>query len=160
MPNQKSIKFEAVRDKNPFSALGRAVSYLMTKPNFKDLPFGEWSRVLTGQVNRGHYFFVVEGESVVGFVGWANVKEENALKWMDGAENISFDDSSDGDCIIINGWAADTLSVNRFILHTIRNVIIDKKVYAKRFYKDGSTRAVRLGANAFVKGHLERQSIK
>ena len=41
-------------------ALGLAVSHLMTKPAFANLRFGDWSRVLVGQINRKHYAFVVD----------------------------------------------------------------------------------------------------
>ena len=43
-------------------ALGLAVDHLMSKPAFASLPFGEWSRVLVGQINRGHYVFAVDSD--------------------------------------------------------------------------------------------------
>ena len=43
------------------TALGLAVAHMMTKPAFASLPFGDWSRVLVGQINRGHYAFVLDG---------------------------------------------------------------------------------------------------
>ena len=60
------------RPDNPALALGLAVSHMMTKPAFARLRFGEWSRVLVGQINRRHYHFVLDGRGrVVGFLGWA-----------------------------------------------------------------------------------------
>jgi hypothetical protein len=38
------------RAKDPYIALGLAVSHLMTKPAFANLRFGDWSRILTGQI--------------------------------------------------------------------------------------------------------------
>jgi hypothetical protein len=46
------------RPDNPYVALGLAVNHLMTKPAFASLRFGDWSRVLVGQINRKHYAFV------------------------------------------------------------------------------------------------------
>ena len=40
------------RPDNPYVALGLAVNHLMTKPAFAALRFGEWSRILVGQINR------------------------------------------------------------------------------------------------------------
>lgn len=57
--------YRVFQDPNPYSGLGRAVSYMMTKPNFSTQPFGLWSRILTGQINRKHYFFVLEDTKVV-----------------------------------------------------------------------------------------------
>ena len=49
--------FRLYRPNQPLMALGLAVNYLMTKPAFANLRFGEWARVLIGQINRGHYAF-------------------------------------------------------------------------------------------------------
>ena len=66
-----------VRPDNPAAALGRAVSYLMTKPAFAKLAFGDWSRILVGQINRKHFCFAVDGAGQVqGFMGWALASEE------------------------------------------------------------------------------------
>ena len=37
---------------------------LMKKPAFAKMPFGHWSRVLTGQIKRGHYTIVIDGKRV------------------------------------------------------------------------------------------------
>lgn len=148
-------RFRAIKDPNPYAALGRAVSYMMTKPAFARVPFGHWSKTLTGQINRGHYFFVYEGTRIVGFLGWAFVPEEKAVAWAEGRAEISFEDSVDGDCVVINAWSADTTSVNRFILERLREIGRDgKRVFAKRFYKDGRTRPVYLDVNEFVDSHI------
>ena len=149
-------KYRAVKDSNPYAALGRAVSYMMTKPAFARVPFGHWSKTLTGQINRGHYFFVYEGTRIVGFLGWAFVPEAKAVAWAEGRAEIAFEDSVDGDCIVINAWSADTVSVNRFILERLREIGRNgKRVFAKRFYKDGRTRPVYLDVNDFVASHID-----
>ena len=43
------------RPQSPYVALGLAVNHLMTKPAFANLRFGDWSRILVGQINRKHY---------------------------------------------------------------------------------------------------------
>jgi hypothetical protein len=48
------------RPTQPVVALGLAVDHLMRKSAFASLPFGEWSRVLVGQINRGHHVFAVD----------------------------------------------------------------------------------------------------
>ena len=62
---------------NPAAALGLAVSHLMIKPAFANLKFGDWSRILVGQINRGHYCFAVDADNQVqGFMGWALATKE------------------------------------------------------------------------------------
>ena len=59
MTGQKKLTVHRVRDR--YCALGVAVSYLMAKPAFARLGFGHWAGVLTGQINRDHYFLVFDG---------------------------------------------------------------------------------------------------
>ena len=138
------------------AALGLAVGHLMTRPAFAALPFGSWSRVLVGQINRGHYQLVADGAGkVVGFLGWAATSEANAEAWLQGRGDVP--ELRDGDCIVINAWSADDAAVNRTVLAAARLAIRDKRlVYFKRRYKDGRTRPTRLAVNDFVAGHLGR----
>jgi hemolysin-activating ACP:hemolysin acyltransferase len=147
------------RAQNAYVALGMAVSHLMTKPAFANLRFGDWSRILTGQINRKHYYFAIDSKNQIqGFVGWALASKENAEAWVEGRGGLSFGDSLDGDCVIINAWAASTPEANRFLVSRVREIIDGKDtVYFKRHYKDGSTRPVRLRVNDFVARHLKRR---
>ncbi len=158
-PPPADTGLKVLRPPNPYVALGLAVSHLMTKPAFAHLRFGDWSRILTGQINRKHYCFAVDGSNQIqGFMGWALASKEHAEAWVEGRGALSSEDSRDGDCVILNAWAASTPEANRFLLAQARKVIDGKDtVYFKRHYKDGSTRPVRLRVNDFVARHLERQ---
>jgi hemolysin-activating ACP:hemolysin acyltransferase len=146
------------RPQNPYMALGLAVNHLMTKPAFAHLRFGDWSRILTGQINRKHYYFAIDGKNQVqGFMGWAFASKDKAEAWVEGRGGLSFEDSQQGDCVIFNAWAASTPEANRFLVAQAREIIASKDtVYFKRHYKDGSTRPVRLRVNDFVVQHLGR----
>ena len=147
------------RPQNPYMALGLAVNHLMTKPAFAHLRFGDWSRILTGQINRKHYYFAIDGKNQVqGFMGWAFASKDKAEAWVEGRGGLSFEDSQQGDCVIFNAWAASTPEANRFLVAQAREIIAGKDtVYFKRHYKDGSTRPVRLRVNDFVAHHLARR---
>jgi hemolysin-activating ACP:hemolysin acyltransferase len=151
---------KVLRPQSPFVALGLAVNHLMTKPAFANLRFGDWSRILVGQINRKHYCFAVDGKNQIqGFMGWALTSQENAEAWVEGRGALSFADSLNGDCVVFNAWAANTGKVNRLLLGEARKVIEGKDtVYFKRFYKDGSVRPARLRVNDFVAQHLRRQN--
>lgn len=152
-------QYRSFRDDNAYAALGRAVSYLMTKPNFKDLKFGFWSRTLVGQINRKHYFFTAERDKIVGFIGWALVDEDMAKAWLDNSADFNSADCVNGDCMVINAWAADTEAVNRYNLREIRQHLVGlKAAYAKRFYKDGRIRPLRVGITDLVESHIEKQA--
>jgi hemolysin-activating ACP:hemolysin acyltransferase len=159
-PSAPTIALKAFRPPNPYAALGLAVNYLMTKPAFAALRFGEWSRILVGQINRKHFAFAVDGSNQIqGFIGWAVTSQDKAEAWLEGRRVLSFEDSSDGDAVVFNAWAANTPKVNRFLLGEARKIIADKStVYFKRYYKDGRVRPMRLRVNDFVLHHIERPS--
>ena len=158
-PVAPDTDLKVLQPPNAYVALGLAVSHLMTKPAFAKLRFGDWSRILTGQINRKHYCFAIDGNNQVqGFLGWALTSKEKAEAWVEGRGAVSFDDSRDGDCVIFNAWAANTPEANRFLLAQARRIIDGKDtVYFKRHYKDGSTRPARLRVNDFVARHLARE---
>jgi hemolysin-activating ACP:hemolysin acyltransferase len=143
---------------NPYLALGLAVNYLMVKPAFAKLQFGDWSRILVGQINRGHYYFAIdEKNQIQGFLGWALAATDKAEAWVTGRAGLSYEDSQEGDCLLINAWAANSPEVGRLLRDAARRIGRGKKtVYFKRHYKDGTTRPMRLNVNAFVEQHLER----
>jgi hemolysin-activating ACP:hemolysin acyltransferase len=154
-------RFKLFRHNNPATALGMAVNHMMTKPAFAQLRFGEWSRILVGQINRKHYCFVVdERNQIQGFLGWAITTKDKAEAWVEGRGSIGANEASEGDCIIFNAWStnANTPGVNRVLLDAARQVMKgNDMMYWKRHYKDGSTRPVRMRVNDFVERHLARK---
>src|SRR5688572_22558759 len=110
------------RPDSPAVALGPTVSHLMTKPAFARQSFGEWSRILVGQINRKHYYFVTDGKEVQGFVGWALVARAKAEDWVEGRRRLSDEDCKDGDCLVFNAWTANSARVHRFMVDEMRKV--------------------------------------
>jgi hemolysin-activating ACP:hemolysin acyltransferase len=149
----------ALRPENAYVALGLAVNHLMTMPAFASQRFGDWSRILVGQINRKHYWLVVDARNQVqGFLGWALTTKDKAEDWLAGRGALTFQDSLEGDCIVFNAWASSSQAVNRFLLAEARKIMVGKEaVYFKRYYTDGSTRPIRLRVNDFVSQHLDRQ---
>jgi hemolysin-activating ACP:hemolysin acyltransferase len=163
MAPAKNVAEQALRlfqPNAPAAALGLAVSHLMTKPAFAKLQFGDWSRILVGQINRKHYCFVVDGAGQVqGFMGWALASEDHAKAWAEGHRALTFDDSLNGDCVVVNALSANSTKATRFLVEEARRVFKDKAaIYFKRHYKDGSTRVVRVSVNEFIAGHIERSA--
>ena len=152
------LGLSAWRPKDPAVALGLAVEFLSKKPAFARLQFGEWSQVLFYQVARGHFFFVVNRDRRVrGFLGWALTSQPLAEQWVEGRGGLRNDECREGDCVIINAFAAETATANRFIVNAMRKLFASRRtLYFKRHYRDGRTRPVRLNVNDFVAGHLAR----
>lgn len=144
------------RPDNPALALGLAVSHMMTKPAFARLRFGEWSRVLVGQINRRHFHFVLDEKGrAVGFLGWAYTSLAKAEAWVEDRGTFSDDEARDGPGVIFNAWSADSAEVTPVLLEAARRAAVGHEmIYFKRYYKDGRSRPVRLGVTAFIAGHL------
>jgi hemolysin-activating ACP:hemolysin acyltransferase len=161
VPTAAPAELQVFRPQNPYVALGLAVNYLMTKPAFAALRFGEWSRILVGQINRKHFTFAVDGRNQIqGFMGWAVTSRDNAEAWLEGRRALSFEDSLDGDCVVFNAWAASTPRVSWLLLGEARKIIAGKStVYFKRYYKDGRVRSTRLRVNDFVSHHLAAEKL-
>ena len=142
---------------NRAMALGLAVEYLMSKPAFARLPFGHWSRVLTGQIRRGHYFFVCTERKVVGFAGWGLGSEAEAEAWISGAAQAPPGQGVAGENIVLNAWAADSTEANKVLLDELRIRGRDcRMLYARREYPDGRARPLRLKLGAAVLGHAAK----
>lgn len=152
-------EFRLLRPDKPAFALGLAVNHLMTKPAFANLKFGDWSRILVGQINRGHFCFAIDRQDrIEGFVGWALATREKAEAWAEGRP-LSYQDSLAGECIVFNAWSANSGQVHRFLVDEARKLISGKEtMYFRRHYPDGSSRVVRLSVNDFVADHIRRRA--
>lgn len=148
------------RPPDPAAALGMAANYLRNKPAFANQRFGDWTDVLIGQINRGHYYFVLEGNRVRGFIGWGLTTRAKAEAWVEGRRSLSLEECLQGDCVILNAWSADSTRVTRFLLDEARKSWNDKQtLYFKRYYKDGRVRPARLNVNDFVTTHVPQRAV-
>lgn len=133
----------------PDAALGRACAHLMTRPAFARAPFGHLARSLAGQVNRGHYAFVVRDRATVGFAGWALTAQPLAEAWLAGERGFADAEAAAGDCVVLNFWQADDAEATRFLAaHLAAALPGARRLYARRHYPDGRVRPVRLALRA------------
>lgn len=140
-----SARLRLFRPKDPYVALGLTVTHLMVKPAFAKLRFGDWSRILVGQINRGHYCFAIdEKNQIQGFLGWAFTTRDKAEAWVTGRSELSFEDSRQGDCVIINALTVSSSEVGRLMRDAVRSMGPGRLVFFKRHYEDGTVRATRV----------------
>jgi hemolysin-activating ACP:hemolysin acyltransferase len=145
-----AVRLTLHRPPDPARALGLAVSYLMTKPAFAKLRFGEWSRILTGQINRGHYVLVADQAARIrGFAGWGLTSEALAEAWIAGTHDLTSEECRAGDCVIVNGWATDGAEAQRMLVAEGRRASRGMRaIYYRRIHPDGRVRGVRLSPDA------------
>ena len=133
----------------PATALGLAVEFLMKEPVFARLPFGDWSQVLIGQINRDQFFLVVDAQRrVQGFLGWAFTQERLAERWVESRASLTDEDCREGDCVIINAWAASSTAAHRLLIDEGLKLFARKlRIYARRYNIRGRPRPLRIGGH-------------
>ena len=93
-----------------------------------------------------------------GFLGWALTRRELADLWLEGRSGLRNDDCREGECVIINAWAADDAAANAILAETARALFAAKEsLYFKRFYPDGRSRPSRVKLTAFAVAHAARR---
>jgi hemolysin-activating ACP:hemolysin acyltransferase len=134
------------RPRDPVRALGLAVNYLMSKPAFATQRFGTWSRILAGQINRGHFVFVADGAGrILGFAGWGLTTEALAEGWLAGRVDLTSDQCRRGDCVLVNAWATDSAAAQRMLAAEGRRASRGMRaIYYQRIHPDGRVRGVRV----------------
>lgn len=140
-------ELRVLQGKDPYSACGRTVAYLMGIPNFARLPFGQLARLIAGQINRGQYFFVVDpAGAMVGYCGWAQTSRAAAEDWFERNIDLGARIAATGPACVINLWQASSPAANARIIAALRRRLAPgtEIILAKRFYPDGSVRGVRL----------------
>ncbi len=77
--------------------------------------------------------------------GWALASQAVAEEWVQGRRQLRDDECLEGDCVIINVLAAEVPDANRVLAEEGIKVLEGKRLfYAKRYYRNGRTRPVRM----------------
>lgn len=114
--------------------------------------------MLFHQVARNHFLFVVDAEQrIQGFLGWALTDQDMASQWIEGHGILRSQNSQEGDCVIVNAFAADTAQARQFLIDAMRGLFSEKSaLYFKRHYVGGRMRKTRLTPNEFTARHRAR----
>lgn len=141
----KDSNVQAVRFDRPETALSLAVTMTLAIPVFARQRFGNWARVLVGQINRGDYVFALDGQDPVGFCGWTPALKVDAEKWLKQDIEIAAMSPGQADCMIVNVVIAKTPAARTCLRDAVLSATDELHyVFAKRIAADGAKRLVRL----------------
>lgn len=144
--------FDLVRSSDGYAAAGLAMGLLMTDQAFGSQRLGEIGRLIAGQVNRKHYYFIRRNKVPTGFIGWAYCSQDAARAWAERNDPRGIGDGTTGDSVILNCWLADGKDMNSFLLGRLREEWSDKKkLFARRRYTNGASRALELNIDRDIK---------
>ena len=126
---------------NGYAALGKAVELQSQHPAFGNRPFGEWSKILMGQINRGHFAFIACEDKITGFIGWLRTDRASGEAWLRENKHVKDPNVPMGEAVVVNAIQAEDRGALRLI--RAKATELEKPpftIYAKRFYKDGTIR--------------------
>lgn len=127
-------ELNCIRLKDPFKALGHALSLLAKVDPYARYPFGSLVRTVFGQIQRGHYVLTLEGRAVVGYGGWALCSPETAAAWVEGGSVPAYEDCLDGPCpVLVTFHSKSRAATFRQIRH-MREIYPGTRVYFRRDY--------------------------
>lgn len=119
---------------DPALALGRAVNLLMRTEPFASYPFGRFTKVLLGQIQRRHYLFTIADSNPVGYVGWAMCSEGVARAWLEEQRVPRYAECRGGDCWVGITFHAATREVCFFQANYLRRKYPGTKAMGIRDY--------------------------
>lgn len=122
------------------AAIGMAVELLHDVHPFREMTAHELIATIIGQVRRKHYVLAVEGEEVIGYVGWALSSEAVAKGWAEGRHRPSYDECEGGDCVILMMWYAESAAATRRLAKYLRREYPGHRFYGRRMKQDRTPR--------------------
>ncbi|RYF92072.1 MAG: hypothetical protein EON95_13635 [Caulobacteraceae bacterium] len=91
-----------IRARRPDTAFTAIVTFLAARAPFDRMPLGPVIATVSGAIQRGHYALAVEdGREVVGLTCWALTDYDTALAWSRGEAQPSFDQTLNGDTVMM-----------------------------------------------------------
>ncbi len=133
-------ELKCVRLKDPFEAFCRAAALLKDVEPYASYKFGSFAGTLGGQIERGHYLFVAQGNQLVGYVGWAMCVEAIARAWVEGRYMPNFQECQDGDFFVAMTLFATSREVVWFVAREVRKMYPNHRAFFKREYRNGRGR--------------------
>lgn len=127
-----------VQHRDHLSALGAASLLLSQAKPFYDLSFGHWIDTVNGQILRGHYFFSLLSNRLVGYCGYALTSQESAQDWIHNRRVLSLEECQNGPCVLVMAVRAIGAGVYQHQARVIRSLLSDHEVcYWKRLSVGG-----------------------
>ncbi len=101
-----------IRARRPDTAFTAAITFLAARKPFDRLPLGPIVATVSGAIQRGHYVLAVEGgKTVVGLTCWALTDYDTALRWSRGEAQPSFEETVEGDTVMMMMGGGDGAGV-------------------------------------------------
>lgn len=142
-----------IRSNRPDSAFTAAITFLAAQKPFDRMPLGPIVATVSGAIQRGHYVLAVEdGRTVVGLTCWALTDYDTALAWSRGQVQPTFEQTCDGDTVMMMMGGGDGPGVALGGLRHIGDRYPGQRYVMNRFDRDrpslGRFPPVREGATA------------
>jgi hypothetical protein len=126
---------------DPMLALGVATHFIARQPGFAAFPARVLMETLEGQIRRGHYLLVVEGQEVTGYAGWARVDRATAVSVAAGGEAPRNDQlavlADIGDIVWLITLATTNSDAIRMLQREVRALNPGRELFGVRYGENG-----------------------
>ncbi len=122
------------------SAFAAAITFLAARAPFRTLPLGPLAESVSGAVKRGHYVLAVDAGQVVGLTCWGVTDFETARRWTDGEEVPSYEQTLDGDTVVLMLGGGDSPRVALGGVRHIARRYPGRRYLMNRFGRPGTQR--------------------
>lgn len=91
-----------IQARRPDTAFTAAITFLAARGPFDRMPLAPIIATVSGAIQRGHYVLAIEDDkTVVGLTCWALTDHETALAWSRGETQPSFEQTLNGDTVMM-----------------------------------------------------------
>jgi len=116
-----------------FEAFGVVFDYLSRTDPFTRFEVGHFSSVIRLQLKKGHHLIAMDGQTVVGYVGWLLTTQEIGDLWQKNLGKLTPVD--EGNSAALTVVASKDRSVLMRLIRGARTLNPGKRVYFKRDYE-------------------------
>ena len=125
---------------DPYKALGLAANILS-----KVEPYGHYRMdvlipTLWAEIQRGHYVFTRQDETVIGYAGWALCDPEVARAWVEGRYTPNYQECVDGSAPVLLTFHSKSRTATVRQIRHMRSLYPGQEVFFRRDYASGLSR--------------------
>jgi hypothetical protein len=135
-----------------YEAFGVVFDYLSRRDPFTRFEVGHFSSIIRQQLQKGHHLVAMEGQTVVGYIGWLITTKEIGDLWQNNLGKLTPVAEGSSDAAALTVVASRDRPILSRLIRGARTLNPGKKVYFKREYdSEGKSTRKSSVANAALK---------
>jgi hypothetical protein len=118
-----------------YEAFGVVFDYLSRTDPFTRFEVGHFSSIIRQQLQKGHHLVAMEGQTLIGYIGWLITTKEIGDLWQNNLGKLTPVAEGNSDAAALTVVASRDRSILSRLIRGARTLNPGKKVYFKREYE-------------------------